>query len=224
MVENNQITQENSSTKRLYRSRENRIIGGVCGGIAEYFDVDPLMVRIVWILITFFWGIGLWTYLIGLIIIPQNPTQETPVTRDRTKKQDKAMLWGSLLIIIGSILILRQLEFFYYIRLWDIPWQIIWASFLIIFGIFLIYNRRSDDEKYADADSKHEMGHKQFYRVSDNKMISGVCSGLAVYFDVDVTIVRLAWVMLTLASVGIGILAYLIIVIVFPEMPEKKDS
>jgi phage shock protein PspC (stress-responsive transcriptional regulator) len=55
-------------------------------------------------------------------------------------------------------------------------------------------------------------------------MVSGVCSGLAFYFDTDVTLIRLAWVVMTLASVGIGILAYLIMVIVFPQLPEGEEG
>ena len=42
--------------KRLYRSRHNRVIGGVCGGIGEYFDIDPLLIRLVWAVLFFIGG------------------------------------------------------------------------------------------------------------------------------------------------------------------------
>lgn len=58
--------------KKLYRSRNNRMIFGVCGGIGEYFDVDPTLVRLVWLLFTF-WGPGILAYLIAWIIIPEEP-------------------------------------------------------------------------------------------------------------------------------------------------------
>ncbi|AKB24008.1 Stress-responsive transcriptional regulator [Methanosarcina sp. MTP4] len=58
--------------KKLYRSRNNRMIFGVCGGIGEYFDVDPTLVRLVWLLFTF-WGAGILAYLIAWIIIPEEP-------------------------------------------------------------------------------------------------------------------------------------------------------
>jgi phage shock protein C len=58
--------------KRLYRSRENAVIGGVCGGIAEYLDVDPTIVRLIWAFSAFYGGIGILAYLVCLIVIPEN--------------------------------------------------------------------------------------------------------------------------------------------------------
>lgn len=53
--------------KRLYRSRSNKIIAGVCGGIAEYFNIDPVIVRILAVVIP---GFGWFAYLVCAIIIP----------------------------------------------------------------------------------------------------------------------------------------------------------
>ena len=57
--------------KKLYKSRENRVLCGVCGGIAEYFDIDPTLVRLAWIIFTCFGGAGIWAYIIAAIIIPK---------------------------------------------------------------------------------------------------------------------------------------------------------
>jgi phage shock protein C len=59
--------------KKLYRSRDNRMIFGVCGGIAEYFDVDPTLVRLLWLLFALSMGSGILAYLIAWIIIPEEP-------------------------------------------------------------------------------------------------------------------------------------------------------
>lgn len=59
--------------KRLYRSGKERILGGVCGGIAEYLNVDPTIIRLIWILFVFAYGIGLLFYFIAWFIIPRNP-------------------------------------------------------------------------------------------------------------------------------------------------------
>jgi len=60
--------------KRLYRSGKNRVFGGVCGGLGDYFDVDPIIVRLVWVIFTLIsFGIGILAYLIAWIIIPRNP-------------------------------------------------------------------------------------------------------------------------------------------------------
>ena len=57
--------------KRLHRSNENKVIAGVCGGIAEYFDMDPTLIRLAWILFCALGGSGLLAYLIAAIIIPE---------------------------------------------------------------------------------------------------------------------------------------------------------
>lgn len=58
---------------RLYRSGKDRILGGVCGGIAEYLGVDPVIIRLLWIVGTFAWGFGIILYIICWVIIPRNP-------------------------------------------------------------------------------------------------------------------------------------------------------
>jgi phage shock protein C len=60
-------------SKRLYRSRKNRMIGGVCGGIAEYFGIDPTLVRVLCVLVTVPPGPGLLVYLACWVIIPEQP-------------------------------------------------------------------------------------------------------------------------------------------------------
>ena len=59
--------------KKLYRSRENAMLAGVCGGIGEYFDIDPTIVRLAWVILGFYGGVGLWAYVIAAVIIPQRP-------------------------------------------------------------------------------------------------------------------------------------------------------
>lgn len=61
------------AAKKLYRSKKNRIIAGVCGGVAEYFDWDPSIVRLVYVLLTVFTGFapGILAYLLAWIIIPE---------------------------------------------------------------------------------------------------------------------------------------------------------
>jgi len=58
--------------KRLYRaSKKDSVIAGVCAGIANYFNVDPVIVRLIWILFIFGWGAGILAYLIAWIIVPR---------------------------------------------------------------------------------------------------------------------------------------------------------
>lgn len=61
--------------KRLYKARGNRMVSGVCGGIAEYFDIDPTIVRILCVLLCFGWGSGLLAYIIAAIVMPEPPAE-----------------------------------------------------------------------------------------------------------------------------------------------------
>lgn len=71
--------------KRLYRSEDDRIIGGVCAGIAEYFDVDPVVIRVIAVILLFAWSFGFWLYLILWIIVPK----KSEVLGEKSSSKDK---------------------------------------------------------------------------------------------------------------------------------------
>ncbi|HEY6952478.1 MAG TPA: PspC domain-containing protein [Bacteroidota bacterium] len=104
-------------TKRLYRSIKEKMIGGVCGGIAEYFDIDPVLIRILFVVAVFAGGSGILAYIICWIIIPEQPyvvpvspsanstqpasPQSQPVPEPGSHKGSAAA--GVILIIIGGL-------------------------------------------------------------------------------------------------------------------------
>ena len=59
--------------KRLYRSDRNRVFAGICGGLGEYWNIDPVLLRLIWLLVVIFTGVvpGLVAYIIGIFIIPR---------------------------------------------------------------------------------------------------------------------------------------------------------
>ncbi|MDR2883261.1 MAG: PspC domain-containing protein [Alistipes sp.] len=59
--------------RRLFRSRNSKVIGGVCGGLGEYFDIDPNVIRLISVLLVFFGGLSLWVYIVMWIVLPQSP-------------------------------------------------------------------------------------------------------------------------------------------------------
>lgn len=217
------------STPKLFRSKEKRLIGGVCGGIAEYFRIDPFIVRIGWIFISLFAGAGIIAYIAALIIVPENPDQQC-ITKKNIKSGDSAKLWGTLLIIFGGILLLEQTGILYRFHFWSFPWQVFMAVLLIGFGIYIMYNKKTGQSGDGQGENKEILDEGQstennFYRVNENKMIAGVCTGLAYYFGIDVTLIRLLWVFSTLASGGLAIIAYIIAIIVFPDVsPQMKNG
>ncbi|UCF65985.1 MAG: PspC domain-containing protein [bacterium] len=63
----------------------------------------------------------------------------------------------------------------------------------------------------------------KIYRSKDNRILFGVCGGIGEYFNIDPVIVRLLWILATFASVGLGILVYVILIFVFPESDTAKQ-
>jgi phage shock protein C len=116
--------------KKLYRSRTNSMIGGVCGGLGEYLNVDPTIMRLVAVLLVFANGVGLLAYIIAWIIIPRNPGIEAEVVVTE-KSELNRLLPGLALIFLGLIFLLNSL----------IPWfrfRFLWPLILIILGIFIL--------------------------------------------------------------------------------------
>lgn len=73
--------------KRLYRSRTDRNIAGVCGGVADYFAIDPTIVRIIWVILTIAGGPGLILYIILALIVPEEP-QFVQAQAEKIKNED----------------------------------------------------------------------------------------------------------------------------------------
>jgi phage shock protein PspC (stress-responsive transcriptional regulator) len=67
------IEKDPAMAKKLFRSRSNKMIAGICGGLAEYFDADPTVVRLIMALLVLAGGLSIWVYLVAWIIIPEQP-------------------------------------------------------------------------------------------------------------------------------------------------------
>jgi len=66
-----------TENKKLYRSKTDRKIAGVCGGLGQYLDIDPVIVRLAWVIFTLAGGAGLLAYIIAWIIIPEEPAAQS---------------------------------------------------------------------------------------------------------------------------------------------------
>ena len=73
--------------KKLYRSKKDSMIAGVCGGIAEYFDVDSTLIRLLAVIVALLGGAGVVVYIIAWIIVPQKPEQ---VSDDKFDKREES--------------------------------------------------------------------------------------------------------------------------------------
>lgn len=74
-----------SEYKRLYRSRHDRMIGGVCGGLAKYFNVDPTLIRLLAVVGLVVAGGTFWAYIVMMIVVPEEPDVIAPPPSDPQK-------------------------------------------------------------------------------------------------------------------------------------------
>lgn len=146
--------------KKLQRSRTNRVFFGVCGGLAEYLGMDPVVMRLIFVLVTLFGGTGVVAYIIGVIIIPESPEEEKAagVTEDvnppslpvpekvTSKRNDKGSeIIGIVLIVFGIFFLLRKIPWMdrYFDWISYHFWSLLLPVILLVLGISLIMRSRN---------------------------------------------------------------------------------
>lgn len=123
--------------KKLYRSNEDKIIWGVCGGLGEYFQIDSVIIRILFILMLFAGGTGFFLYIILAIMMPSS-SKKTDVVEDRKEDNSKFRAFlGILLALIGLNIMLSSIFNFNIFSF--INWKIILSLFLILIGLKIIF-------------------------------------------------------------------------------------
>ncbi|AHF80445.1 PspC domain-containing protein [Thermococcus paralvinellae] len=147
--------------KRLCRAKDERVFLGVLGGIAKYLDVDPTVVRIIYIVLLFLAPVtAILLYFVLAIIMPEEPEEEISLDKlpekaekiakeiDKTltqafsskkpaptvKDHNNEKLLAIILIILGGVLILRKITPF----MWYLQGDVLLATLLILFGIYLL--------------------------------------------------------------------------------------
>jgi phage shock protein PspC (stress-responsive transcriptional regulator) len=135
--------------KRIYRSNTEKVIGGVCGGLGEYFGIDPTWVRVLFVLTIFANGVGLLAYLIGWIVIPRETEVSTETTtaegsmaeghsvaahqsREAHKHRGAGFLPGIILVILGMIFLFDRVFYWF-------DFDYVWPLVLVGIGVILIY-------------------------------------------------------------------------------------
>ncbi len=157
--------------KRLYRSSQDCLIAGVASGLGEYFDIDPVLIRVLFIAGLFLSGISAVLYLTLWIIMPQRKPsllanapesaraitpefqQEEPAhsTQEiQARKRRTLSFVGVVLIVLGVIILFEQLFPEYSIKyIWRYIWQYVLPLTLIGVGAFLIWKMRAQSESKA---------------------------------------------------------------------------
>jgi phage shock protein C len=223
------------SPKRLLKSRTERMIDGVCGGIAEYLGLDVTLIRIVWVLLTLFGGTGIILYIVAMIVMPAAPPgMATGETSARPRSHGaNGKFWGALLIAFGMLLLLDNLGIPIWHHWWGFSWSVVLPLLLILAGVAFLYGGRngimtSAEPKPADVPGTEYAAAPEpavpprtdrLYRSRIDKKLFGVCGGLANHIGTDPTIVRLLFVIAGFASFGFMILLYIAMAIVVPQEP-----
>ena len=126
---------------RLYRSRSDHMIAGVCGGIAQYLNVDPVIVRLAVVALALTTGIGFLAYIVMAVVVPNRPIDEPePVITGRSldSRQGREMA-GYALAGIGVLALAGNLGLY---RL--INFDILWPAALVAVGVMLVIKRSND--------------------------------------------------------------------------------
>jgi phage shock protein PspC (stress-responsive transcriptional regulator) len=142
-----------SNAKKLYRSKTNRVIFGVCGGLGEYFETDPLIVRILFVVLSLINGAGIIAYLILAVVVPEeekkikkndNAVEEVQEKTQELAEELKSGSWikntrnifGLVIVLIGLNVLFEQV--FQYSPFAWINWGIVWGLLIILIGSKII--------------------------------------------------------------------------------------
>jgi len=219
---------EKPEIRRIYKSRKDRIIDGVCAGVADYFGADATVIRVLWLLSVLISGLGLVAYILGMIIIPVNPDHKN-LKKGEMKQRNPAFFWGAILIVAGFFFLYQRWDtyccwdfpgHFPFFRFWHVPWGTLWPLILVFLGIFYIVHSLKKEEKPKDKETKGVKGRseeKKLVRTKDSKIVGGVCGGMGRYFGIDATLVRIGFVFFALlTNVFLWIVLYIVLLIVIP--------
>lgn len=221
-----------AETKRIYKSRSDRMVDGVCAGIAHYFGLDPTLVRIATVLLALFGGVGILLYVVAMIITPVAPAAGAESTVPK-RVGNNERFWGVLLLVVGLVWLLSNLGMPLWHRWWGFSWDILLPLLLILAGVGFLFGGRNyitgtsatgaasampnEGEPTLAKETTVELRRLNRSRVE--RKIFGVCGGLGVYFRIDPTIVRLFFVVSAFASFGMTLLIYIVMAILVPEEP-----
>jgi Putative stress-responsive transcriptional regulator len=136
-------------TDRLYRSVQEKMIGGVCGGLADYFNIDTALVRLIFLVAAFAGGVGFLAYLAAWVIVPVNPGVQSiypehlnsdigivgqeKASDVQENHENRSKFAGGILVILGTFFLLERLL----PRWFDMSKM--WPLLLIVIGLAIIW-------------------------------------------------------------------------------------
>ncbi|MBA3434275.1 MAG: PspC domain-containing protein, partial [Actinobacteria bacterium] len=126
--------------RRLYRSRDNQVIAGVCGGIGEYLGIDAVLLRIGFVLLVFAGGLGILAYVLAWVFIREEPVDaalpESPIAGPSAGMEPSALVLGLVFVVLGVL--------FLFDVAWPnfLSWEYLWPLALIALGAAIVFRAR----------------------------------------------------------------------------------
>ncbi len=222
-----ETTEPGVNPHKLYKSSDDRIVDGVCGGLAEYLGLDATVVRLLLVAFSILSiGAGVIFYIIGMLVIPIRPvsldesSEPGESRRSSSAGSTVTLVLGIIIVIVGVTLLFDYYDL--------IPVSIVFHQFgrlalpiifILIGGALLLGREKKGNDKEGVEGESFEAGveKKRLARSVRDKKIAGVCGGLAEYFEVDSTIVRLVYVALAFASFGLALILYVACAFIIPK-------
>lgn len=228
--------------RMLYRNPTDKLIGGVCGGIAEYLGWDPVLVRLLWVVATLAtWGGGFLAYVLLAMFLPTGTNRTGQLRAPAVELSQKGVTWAAALLMgVGSLWLLANLGILpgLWRGFWTLVAVLFWPALLIGAGYLLLRAnsktdldqemvntaRRAKDSLSGAMPSSDQLrsglskvrSSIPLSRSSSNRLISGVCGGMGEKFGIDANLIRLIWVALTLGTMGFGAVIYAGFAILLP--------
>ena len=135
MADEGTSTPGSEEPRRLRRSRDDKVIAGVCGGPGRYLGIDPVLVRIAFVVLALAGGGGVLLYIVGWILIPEESPGESVGEVRPSGAETLRLIFGGTLIAVGAIALLGV----------SFPhlWKYVWPLVLIVIGVAIIVQTSS---------------------------------------------------------------------------------
>lgn len=211
-IDSEKLNAEHS--KQFARSQIDRVFLGVCGGIAHYLDIDPLILRLIFVFSVLIGGWGAVVYIVAAMMIPLETSTSKLSSEEtaRLKQANTKTLTGTAFILIGFFFIFDFFGIIEYFSVLGIPPELFWPVSFVVFGIYFL---RQQPGSLHSSDSQ-----KKLNRSKSSGRFMGVCSGLAKYLNADSNLIRMIWILFTFISLGLGVVIYFLIVLMVPYYNE----
>lgn len=231
-----------ASTRSIYRSPSDKVVAGVCGGLADFTGFDPTLIRLFWAVMTLVTGGGgFLAYLALWLLLPVGTVAEGEVRSAAIPLNEKNMIRAAYVLIgVGGLWLLANIGILG--NIWGVFWSLtnvfFWPALLIGAGYLLLRGRNrslkndfdsvrskvnvnldgkmpsSDEVKAGMSSARARIPLK---RSTTDRMLLGVCGGIGQRLGIDANLVRLIWAAFSIGSIGMGVLLYVLVGLLLPE-------